>query len=204
MKANIEKLEDIELITKARSGNQQALNFLIQRYLSDVFNLSLRYMQNSFDAEDATQETFVKLWKNLEKFSAEGRSASGGDTAKLFKFWILEITKNTCLDMLKQKRIIPFSAFETEDGNNPLTDNLASNDLTPLELIERSSLKNTLQRLTKRLSPVYQNILSLYYDQELNFREISEELNEPINTVKSRHRRALLILRELITGSDNV
>lgn len=192
MKVNIEKLEDIELIKKAQSGNQQALNFLIQRYLSDVFNFSLRYMQNSFDAEDATQETFVKLWKNLEKF----------DINRNFKNWILEITKNTCLDMLKKKRIIPFSAFETEDGNNVLTDNLASKDITPLELIERSSLKNTLQRLTKKLSPIYQNILSMYYDQELNFREISEELNEPINTVKSRHRRALLMLRKLITGSD--
>lgn len=180
------------LIIEAQAGNQQALELLIQHYLPEIFNFCLRYMQNSFDAEDATQEAFVKIWKNLKRF----------DTSKSFKNWILEITKNTCLDILKKKRIIPFSAFDTEDGTNVLTDRLSSNDPTPLELIERSSLKNTLQGVTKKLSPVYQKILSLYYDQELNFREISEELNEPINTVKSRHRRALLILRKLLTGSD--
>jgi RNA polymerase sigma-70 factor (ECF subfamily) len=187
-----ESFRNNELIVKAQSGNQQALNFLIQRFLPDVFNLSLRYMQNSFDAEDATQEAFVKIWKNLERF----------DTDKSFKNWILEVTKNTCLDILKKKRIIPFSAFETEDGTNALTDTLASNDLSLLELVEQSGLKNTLQRLSRKLSPVYQKILFLYYDQELNFREISEELDEPINTVKSRHRRALLMLRKLLTGSD--
>lgn len=192
MNENIENFLDSELIIKAQSGNQQALELLIQRFLPGVFNLCLRYMQDSFDAEDAAQEAFVKVWKNLKKFDAN----------KSFKNWVLEIAKNTCLDILKKKRVIPFSAFETEDGTNSLTETLASGRFGPFELAEQSSLKNTLQELLKKLSPVYQKVLSLYYEQELNFREISQELDEPLNTVKSRHRRALIMLRKFLTGLD--
>lgn len=177
-----------QLVIQACAGNQQALEVLIKHSLPSVFGLSLRYMKNSYDAEDATQETFVKVWKNLKKF----------DVQKNFKNWVLEIAKNTCLDILKKKKIIPFSAFDTSDGN-VLAETLASTDPLPLQLTETQILKNAFQKMKTKLAPIYQKILALYYDEGLNFREISNELNEPINTVKSRHRRALLMLKKFLT-----
>ncbi|HTL39489.1 MAG TPA: sigma-70 family RNA polymerase sigma factor [Methylomirabilota bacterium] len=169
------------LIIQAQSGDQKSLELVIAQFLPGVFGLCLRYMQNSFDAEDAAQETFVKAWKNLKKFDSE----------KKFQSWVLEIAKNTCLDILKKKRIIPFSAFEAEDGTNTLADKI-------FQPIKEFFYQPSLAKAIASLTPSSQKVLSLYYEQGLNFREISQELNESLDTVKSRHRRAIDQLKEVL------
>ena len=161
---------------------------LVQRYLPVVFGLSWRYLRNKADAEDAVQEVFVKIWRNLRKFNQQ----------KSFKTWICEIAKNTCLDMIKKKKAIPFSAFESNEGGNYLTETLATAGLSPVELAERSMLKRVFKPAIKNLPLGYQKVLNMYYWKGLNFREISETLNQPLNTIKSRHRRAVISLERLL------
>jgi len=176
-----------ELIRAAQNGNQVALETLVQRYLPAVYGLSLRYLRHTHDAEDAVQEIFIKTWRNLKKF----------DTSKNFKAWLMEIAKNTCLDMLKKKQSIPFSAFDTEHGNI-LADTIASPRPTPAYIAEQSSFSALLATAARKLSPIYRKVLSLYYGDGLNFREISEQLREPLHTVKSRHRRAIIMLKKML------
>lgn len=184
----MENLPDEALIALSIKNNQAATKLLVERYLPLVYSVSRRYLRHSEDAEDATQETFVKIWRNLKKINPD----------KPLKPWIGEITKNTCLDIIKKRRDTPFSAFETADGFNPLTENAVSSGPLPSDLAELSMTKKLLARAIQKAPPRFAQILSLYYNDELNFREIGEKLNESINTIKSRHRRALLFLRKLL------
>ncbi|MDB4939893.1 MAG: sigW13 [Candidatus Doudnabacteria bacterium] len=183
-----ENTADPQLILEAQKENQLALELLVKRYIADSYRLSLQYLKTQIDAEDAVQEVFVKVWRNIKKV----------DPDKNFKAWLLEVTKNTCLDILKKKKALPFSAFELADGSNPLVDNLISPLASPLELAETASLQGLINKAKSSLPNKYKNILALYYEQGLNLREISEALKVPIDTIKSQHRRALISLKKLI------
>jgi RNA polymerase sigma-70 factor, ECF subfamily len=182
----MEKLvPDNELVLLAKAGNDKAFETLVGRYLPLVYGASLRYLGNPDQAEDAAQETFVKVWRNLKNI----------DPQKNFKSWAMEIAKNTCLDILKKKQAVPLSAFDDGEGYNPLVESLASPEQSPAEAAEASLLSKVLNSSIAKLSPAYQKVLSLYYKEGLNFREISETIDEPLHTVKSRHRRAIINLR---------
>ncbi len=192
MRQIAETMPENELVLMAKAGKDRALEMLIRLYLSSVHGMCLRYLGNADEAEDAVQETFVKVWRNLKKI----------DPQKNFRAWSMEIAKNTCLDVLKKKKAVPMGVFANEDGSNTFIESMVSLSPSPAELAEHSMLKRILNIATHKLSPAYQKILSLYYGQGLNFREISETLNEPLHTVKSRHRRAVINLR-LILAENN-
>jgi RNA polymerase sigma-70 factor, ECF subfamily len=184
---------DNELVLLAKAGNDKALETLIGRYLPLVYGACLRYLKNQDDAEDVAQETFVKVWRNLKKI----------DPQKNFKAWTMEIAKNACLDVLKKKQAVPLSAFDDSEGYNPIVETMVSPEPSPAEAAEISLLSKFLNSSIEKLSPAYQKVLSLYYKEGLNFREISEATDEPLHTVKSRHRRAIIGLRLIIEQNHN-
>ena len=118
-----------------------------------------------------SDQKLIKVWKNLRKF----------DKNKKFTTWIFQIAKNTCFDFLKKKKPIlvsDFSSFEI-----------------PVEpaFLARLEINSLLEQLPLK----YRLIMFLRYNDHFNFREIAEILEEPLNTIKSRHRRALIILKKL-------
>jgi RNA polymerase sigma-70 factor, ECF subfamily len=181
-------IRENELVLLAQTGNDQALEELVKINLPAVYRLCLGILHDEDLAQDAAQDAFVKVWRNLKKIDPQGN----------FRGWVMEIAKNTSLDYLKKKKATPFSAFETEDGANALLETVASDSASPAELAENSLLRELLDKATSRLSPAYQKVLNLYYQKGLNFREISEEISEPLHTVKSRHRRAISNLRLIL------
>ena len=182
---------DQQLIADYLQGDEASLEFLVGRYLKPIYSFTYRYVGNAQDAEDATQEVFVKVWKHLERF----------DQSKSFKTWIFSIAKNTAIDFLKKKRAIPFSEFENEEGENMLTETLADPSPLPKELLEKAGMAQMLNTAMEKLSPQYRIVLFLRYNDHFNFREIAESLGESINTVKSRHRRALVMLKKILSES---
>ena len=79
-----------------------------------------------------------------------------------------------------------------------LTETLTDQAPLPPELLERAGIAQMLNKMMEKLSPKYRMVLFLHYNDHFNFQEISESIGEPLNTIKSRHRRALIILRNLI------
>ena len=180
---------DKQLITDYLKGDEESLELLIQSYLKPIYSFVYRYTGSTQDAEDVTQESFVKVWRNLKKF----------DQQKSFKTWIFAIAKNTALDHLKKKKAIPFSYFENEEGGNMIIDTLADPAPLPDELLEKVGMAQILTSAMEKLSPKYRMVLFLRYNDHFTFREIGESLGEPLHTVKSRHRRALVQLKELLS-----
>jgi len=182
---------DEQLIFDYLKGDEESLELLVQKYLKTIYSFTYRYVGNRQDAEDVMQEVFVKVWRNLKKF----------DQQKSFKTWIFAIAKNTALDRLKKKKVIPFSYFENERGENMITETLIDPSPLPDELLEKASMAQILTSAMEKLLPKYRMVLFLRYNDHFTFREIGESLGEPLHTVKGRHRRALILLKELISGT---
>lgn len=181
---------DEEIIVKYLDGEDDALNLLIQRYIKSIYNFVYRYAKNSQDAEDITQDVFLLVWKHIKKF----------DGQKSFRAWIFTIARNTSLNWIKKKKPILFSELQAIS----LQDNNSSED--PFDIADESviSIEEVIDALIRNehvkdametLSFQYQNIISMRIDGGFKFQEIADVLNQPINTIQSNYRRALLKLK---------
>lgn len=179
----MENLSDQELVQKYFDGDQQAFEFLVQKYLQPVYNFVFKYVHTEEAAEDVTQEAFIKIWKNIAKYNSKYK----------FKTWAFTIAKNTALDHLRKKSIIPLSSFE--DPEALLDSTLTNRELISDQAMQKVEDMQMIAHAVKDLPEKYRQVISLYYEKELNFREISELLKQSINTIKTKHRRALDYLR---------
>lgn len=183
----MENFSDAELIKRYTDGDKKALEFLIGRYLKPVYSFIYSYFKDKDLAEDATQETFLKVWKNIHKFNPE----------KNFKTWIFTIAKNTSLDLLKKKRPDNFSEFQNEDAEtNLLEEHLADTNPLPLENLKSAESKKQVEEVLKKLPIKYSSLLTLYFNNDFSLQQISEILGESANTIKSRYKRAIKLLQQ--------
>jgi RNA polymerase sigma-70 factor (ECF subfamily) len=178
---------DEELIRQYLKGDEASLEALVKKYLPLIYGFARQYTGSSANASDIAQETFVKAWRNIKKF----------DTKKSFKPWLFTIAKNTALDWLRKREDVPFSAFEI-DGVNTLLESVVDTKPTPEIVFENARSTERIKQMLHALPENYKSVVSIRYNSELTFREIAESLKTPINTVKSRYRRALLLLRKRI------
>jgi len=176
-------LEIKEAIERAKNNDQIAFNFLLDTYWNDVYGFQLKRTQNENDAEDITIQTFSKAFDKIDTYNDK----------YVFKTWLIAISKNIHLDLLrKQKSSIKRSTNKEEY--------FAIADESPTaedRLITEQNLAKLLRDI-KKLKPHYQKVINLRYFQELSYKEISEELNEPINNVKVKLLRAKKLLAEII------
>lgn len=184
----MENKKDIELIQDYIRGGNDALDFLIARYYKQIYNFVYRFVYSEQDANDITQDTFIKVWKNIKKINKN----------KNFKSWLYTIAKNTALDFVKKKKSLVFSDFENEEGDNAIFETIKDEDLLPDELLEKKDINHLLDNAISKLSISYRTVILLHNIEAMTFREISEILKESIDTVKSRYRRGIIMLRNLL------
>lgn len=201
---HIGQLSDEQLISNYLKGDKESLSVLINKYLKPIYNFAWRFVRDQDMAQDITQETFIKMWKNLKKFKPiKIGPVQLGKKSASFKTWLYTIAKNTAFDYLRKRKNLPLSSFENEDGENVLTQTITDPSPLPDEILERADLAEMLDSAMGKLSVSYQQVLHLYYTDQFNFREISETLNEPLDTIKSRHRRALVMLRKILVNKKD-
>lgn len=182
---------DEQLVERYLKGDAQALEELIKKYSQIIFGFVYRYLQDVQETENITQEVFVRVWKNIKKY----------DCSKSFKTWIFTIAKNASLDQIKKKKNIPFSKFDNEEGDNFLTESLTDVSPLPDEILHQKDIADKLNGAINQLSNKYSVVLILHYYHQFTFKEISEILEEPLDTVKSRHRRGVIMLKNTLTDN---
>lgn len=180
---------DIEIITEYLSGNDESLRFLISKYTKPVYNFVRHLVHSDNEAEDITQEVFIKIWKNLKKFSVSKSS---------FKTWLFTVARNTTIDFLRKRKNILFSDLENEENEYSFAETIADENLLPDEALQKIQNSEFLNKLLSRLNEQHRTILLLHYQEEMTFAEIGEILKKPLSTVKSYHRRAILELRKML------
>jgi RNA polymerase sigma-70 factor (ECF subfamily) len=178
-------ISDEQLIADYLKGQESALEELVARHLNAMYNFVFKYVHIPEVAEDVTQEAFVKIWKNIRKF----------DGKRKFKTWAYTIAKNTALDHLRQKGLIAFSELENVE--------FASKNPLPEESMDKLQDMQVIGHMVSKLPSKYRQVVTLYYNDELNFREIAQLLSESINTIKTRHRRALIYLKQRLSDDES-
>ncbi|MBT8324961.1 MAG: sigma-70 family RNA polymerase sigma factor [Winogradskyella sp.] len=178
-------MEIKDAISKAKKNNQIAFNFLLDQYWNDVYGFQLKRTENENDAEDITIQTFSKAFDKITTYNEDYS----------FKTWLLTISKNLHIDLIrKQKSRIHQTSDHSDDDFYDIVDESP----TPEDkIITEQNLAKLLKDI-KKLKPHYQDVINLRYFQELSYKEISLQLNEPINNVKVKLLRAKKLLAEII------
>lgn len=162
---------------------------LLHDNLKPVYAFAYGLVGDKHAAEDITQDTFFKAWKSIKKFKPDHN----------FKTWLLSIARNTAIDWLRKKKPASFSQFDTED-DNIITSTLADTEPTPFDFAVTNETKGILETALLSLTLHYREVLVLHYNEELSMQEISELLKRPVETVKSQHRRGVMLLRKSVSA----
>jgi len=159
-----------------------------------VYNLSLRILHDPDDAQDASQEAFLKCYRNLSQFRGDSR----------FSVWLYRLTYNICLDMLRrQKRSNVISLHASDDDEeDPLAD-IPTSEAGPAERLEQKERIAALRRALAAISEEHREILLMREIDGLSYDEIADALGVSLGTVKSRINRARLALRKELQQSGN-
>ena len=175
-------LNDNEIISKVLSGDQQAYAGLVNRYQNYVFTLSLRFTKNREDAEEVSQDIFIKAYRALADFKGNSK----------FSTWLYTIVNNTCITFLRKKRLQTHSldkegVFEVADSQDS---GLRAN------MVEQKSKIAMVNEAIKMLNPDDGEIITLFYKSEQSLDEIAQILGLETNTAKVRLHRARTRLKE--------
>ncbi len=184
------KSNELLLIEQSRQGNVEAFEELIKDYKKVAYNIALRVLRNVEDAEDASQEALIKVFKNIQNFNMEST----------FKVWMYRIVVNTCIDFKRKKNINVVSIDETIDlgGNGQMHREIADDSNNPDSLVERNFNNKLINDAVNKLDDDYKNIIILRDIQGFSYSEISEILTCNIGTVKSRLNRARKSLKDIL------
>jgi RNA polymerase sigma-70 factor (ECF subfamily) len=183
---------DHELIARhLKDGDEEALRLLFSRHSAVVHAFLVRFTGSVSDAEDMAQEAFVKAWKSLARV----------DAARSFRTWLMRITRNVAIDWLRRRKTTPFTDLEDDEGRNAVADALADDADLPDVALDRKDAVAAVRAAIAALPPQQREVLLLRHDGELSFAEIGEALGEPLNTVKSRYRRAVLELKKRLSAA---
>jgi RNA polymerase sigma-70 factor (ECF subfamily) len=186
--------EETEVLRRCLRGDEKAYRELVERYQRQVYSLALRMVRQAEDAEDLTQETFVRMFKALDRY----------DPTRPFGAWLFTIASRLCIDHLRRRRMKPISIVRWDPSSEEERVIEAEDPgLKPDEVTEHGEEARNMQRLIDALPPHYRIVVILRHQQDLSYEEISEALHLPLGTVKARIHRARSLLKRRIEGDPS-
>jgi len=178
-----------QLLARAGLGDRAAFARLYERTSGHLFAVVLRIQRDRAMAEDLLQEIYVSVWKAAASFDA-ARSQP--------LTWLTHIARNRAIDSLRRAQAQPrmeSSSRDDDDDRPDIAEALADEGPGPLELLGRASEARELGQCMERLTPVQRQSVALAFFDGLSHAEVADRLREPLGTVKSWVRRALMTLK---------
>jgi RNA polymerase sigma-70 factor (ECF subfamily) len=170
----------------AQEGNQVAFKQIVEAYQKPVYNLCYRMLHSPNEAEDAAQETFLRVYTKIGSYNPNHK----------FSSWILSIASHYCIDLLRKRR---FQLVSWDDL--PPWRWLPASDPEPEQATLASESRDDLHRLLQTIPPDYRAVIVLRYWHEMSYYEIAIVLNTTVGTVKSRLFRARKLLAKTTKDS---
>ena len=173
---------DIDIISHVLTGDQKAYALLVDRYRNFVFTIVLRYVKGREDAEEISQDVFIKAYRSLADFKGQSK----------FSTWLYTVTTTTCITFLRKKKLEIHSldnerVFETADN---IDGGMRANQ------VEQKSRINMVNEAIRMLSPDDAQTITLFYKGEQTLEEIALILDKEPNAVKVQLHRARGRLKE--------
>ena len=171
---------DVELVRGALEGSESAFRDIVMRYQRPVYGLILRMVRDQGRAEELAQDTFVKAFRALHTY----------DMARKFSAWLLTIAHHVAIDELRKSSLSVKSLDEMTNDRDQPREFADTRSASPAALREQTELAHALRIAISRLRPDYREVVTLRYEQELDYDDIVEITGLPMGTVKSSVHRA--------------
>jgi RNA polymerase sigma-70 factor (ECF subfamily) len=187
---------EAELVEKARLGDTDAFGILGNQYRPQVFGLALKITGNREDAEDVTQDSLLKAYVKLEQFRADSR----------FYTWLVRITVNQALIQLRKKRSereVPWQgSLADSDGESAAPFEIEDSGPSPEARCAGMEIRRILSQMVFALRPRLRRVFTLRIVEDFTVRETAQVLGLSVAAVKSRSRRARIILRQQLSAKE--
>ncbi|MGH9324176.1 MAG: RNA polymerase sigma factor [Vicinamibacteria bacterium] len=171
-------------IARLRRGDPDAFDALLGRYQNRLFRYLVRLTGNPTIAEDLFQQTWLKVIMRIHRY----------DERRPFEPWLFAVARNLAIDHLR--RVAPESLDEPSTTGESRIESLRAEDPGHLERLLEGERRSLLERKLSELPVIYREALTLRFEEEMTFEEMSDVLSMPLSTVKSRVQRALALLRK--------
>ncbi len=184
--------EDHELVERALAGDEAAYTRLRDKYWRPLHAMLTRMIHNRHDAEDLTQEAFIKAFRSLENFNPE----------YAFSTWLYKIASNNCIDYLRRRRLQTVSMdapirVGDDTMRMELPDQSALPPDAPMTAVERTKI---IEEAVANLPDKYRRVIELRHTHEMEYQDIAEKLDLPLGTVKAHLFRARALLLKRLRG----
>ncbi len=175
-----------ELIESALEGDQKAYTDIVARFREQIYHFIFRMVKDKAQAEDLTQETFIKAFRALASFNSN----------YAFSTWLYKIAANNCIDYFRKKKLATTSIdspIKAKDGE--LQRDFADHEQGPESELISKEQTSQIRLAIDSLPPKYKEAIMLRHSQDKSYEEIAEELDIPLGTVKVRIFRAREMLK---------
>ncbi|SEQ34849.1 RNA polymerase sigma factor SigW [Piscibacillus halophilus] len=176
-----------QLIKQVKKGNHEAFGEIIDYYQHGVYQHCYRMLGNHHDAQEITQETFVRAYTSIQSFKHKNKFAP----------WLYRIATNLTIDWMRKKK--PLHILDqpiSDDYSSTHLDQINSEGPTPEDCLEIQELNDTVQEALLELPIKYRSVIVLKYVRDLSLQEIAESLDLPVGTVKTHLHRGREALRK--------
>ncbi len=182
--------EEKALVARALDGDREAFRLLLREYQTPVFHIALRMLRDREDAEDATQDVFIKVHGALHQY----------DFRYPFRSWIFRIAHNRCIDYIRKRKMTFLSLDAPAPGREEETGwELPDPDaVDPLDAAQAAEEKELIEEAIGKLGPTLRSAITLRHVEGLRYEEIAQILGVPLGTVKVRIFRARQVLARLL------
>lgn len=177
---------DRDLVNQTLQGDLEAYGALVREYQTSVFNVCWRILGNRRDAEDLTQDAFLRGYHHLERFDRE----------RPFGPWIRALAANLCYNHLNQRSPPSMPLYDEHDQPEKKPPE------TPEEKLIKAEKRERIYEALWKLPPHHRIAIELRHFQNLSYKEMAVELDLPLNTVRSHLHRARNKLAELLTAYE--
>jgi RNA polymerase sigma-70 factor (ECF subfamily) len=175
-------MEDADLIAQVISGNASAFRFLVDKHKKLVWHLVLRMINQQEDAEDITQDVFMRVFRDIGKFRGDSKLST----------WIGTITYNTCIDHLRRKG--REKTYATDNLETVLAGRVSPHSSS--SRVDKSYVKELVHQIIGAMPLHYRTVITLYHLEEMSYREMEAITGMPEGTIKSYLNRSRQILKE--------
>lgn len=183
---------DEELVERYGAGDGESFRMLVERYQDRVYHIVYGIVGNKDEAEDLSQEVFLRVYRFLHRFKGKSR----------FYTWLYRLTVNVCLSARRKRKNEPGKIFSLADsskyGDNPGEIELADESFSPLKILQNREMAETIKSAINSLSEVLKSTFVLREFEELSYKELTRVFKCSRGTIKSRLSRAREQLRRKI------
>jgi RNA polymerase sigma-70 factor (ECF subfamily) len=176
------------LVRRCLAGDEKAYRELIEMYQPRIYSLALRMLRRADDAQDVTQETFIRMFRALDRY----------DPQRPFAAWLFSIASRLSIDQLRRRKLQPVPLTQRGHDDEEYTIEVEDTGPRPEEVTAHAEEETRTRALIDSLPAHYRIVVLLRHQQDLSYEEIAETLHLPLGTVKARIHRARALLRDRI------